>query len=112
VTEAQNWHDTLSYAAGLSYQLDPQWVLRSGLAFDPTPSNNTDRSPRIPSGDRYVFAVGAGYSPTTNLTLDLAYIYLQEEDINVNKSEAGKGHYQADFSNSAHSLAAQATWRF
>ena len=112
VTEAQNWHDTLSYAAGLSYQLDPQWVLRSGLAFDPTPSNNTDRSPRIPSGDRYVFAVGAGYSPTANLTLDLAYIYLQEEDISVNKSEAGKGHYQADFNNSAHSLAAQATWRF
>ncbi len=112
VTEPQNWRDTFSYAAGLSYQLDPQWVLRSGLAFDPTPSNNTDRSPRIPSGDRYVFAVGAGYSPSTNLTLDLAYIYLQEENVSVNKSEAGKGHYQADFSNSAHSLAAQATWRF
>jgi long-chain fatty acid transport protein len=112
VTEEQNWHDTRSYAAGLSYQLNNQWVLRSGLAFDPTPSNNTDRSPRIPSGDRYVFALGAGYSPTDNLTLDLAYVYLQEEEVSVNNSEAGKGHYQADFNNAAHSLAAQATWRF
>ena len=112
VSEAQNWHDTVSYAAGLSYQLNPQWVLRSGLAFDPTPTNNTDRSPRIPSGDRYVFAVGAGYSPTSNLTLDLAYIYLQEESVSVNNNEHGKGTYQADFNNSAHSIAAQATWRF
>lgn len=112
VSEAQNWHDTLSYAAGLSYQLNPQWVLRSGLAFDPTPTNNTDRSPRIPSGDRYVFAVGAGYSPTSNLTLDLAYIYLQEENVSVNNSGHGKGTYQADFNNAAHSIATQATWRF
>jgi long-chain fatty acid transport protein len=112
VSEAENWHDTLSYAAGLSYQLNPQWVLRSGLAFDPTPTNNTDRSPRIPSGDRYVFALGAGYSPTANLTIDLAYVYLQEEEVSVDNSEFGKGHYQADFNNSAHAIATQATWRF
>ncbi|OHC30939.1 MAG: Long-chain fatty acid transport protein [Pseudomonadales bacterium RIFCSPLOWO2_12_59_9] len=112
VSEAENWHDTVSHAIGLSYQLTPLWVLRSGLAFDPTPTNNTDRSPRIPSGDRYVFAVGAGYSPTENLTLDLAYIYLQEEEISVDNSELGKGYYQADYTNSAHSVAAQATWRF
>jgi long-chain fatty acid transport protein len=112
VSEAENWHDTVSYAAGLSYQLNPQWVLRTGLAFDPTPSNNTDRSPRIPSGDRYVFALGAGYSPTANLTIDLAYVYLQEEEVSVDNSEFGKGHYKADFNNSANALAAQATWRF
>ena len=112
VSEAENWHDTISYAAGLSYQLNPQWVLRSGLAFDPTPTNNTDRSPRIPSGDRYVFSLGAGYSPTANLTIDLAYVYLQEEEVSVNNSEAGKGYYNADFNNSANALAAQATWRF
>lgn len=112
VVEEQNWHDTRSFATGLSYQLDPQWVLRTGVAFDPTPSNNQDRSPRIPSGDRYVFALGAGYSPSSNLTLDMAYIYLREESISVNKNEALKGSYQADFNNAAHALSAQATWRF
>lgn len=112
VVEEQNWHDTRSFATGLSYQLNPQWVLRSGLAFDPTPTNNTDRSPRIPSGDRYVFALGAGYSPTANLTFDVAYIYLQEERVSVDHSEPLKGHYQADFNNSASSLSGQATWRF
>ena len=112
VTEPQNWHDTVSYAAGLSYQLDPQWVLRTGLAFDPTPTNNTDRSPRIPSGDRYVFALGAGYSPTANLTLDFAYIYLQEQEINIHKEDDFGNTYNARFNNSASALAAQASWYF
>lgn len=112
VTEPQNWHDTVSYAAGVSYQLNQQWVLRSGLALDPTPTNNTDRSPRIPSGDRYVFALGAGYSPSANLTLDFAYVYLQEQEINVNKEDDFGNTYSARFNNSASALATQATWRF
>ena len=112
ITEEQNWHDTRSFATGLSYQLNPQWVLRSGIAFDPTPTNNTDRSPRIPSGDRYVFALGAGYSPTTNLTLDVAYVYLQEEQVSVDNTDHYGNHYQADFNNSAHSISGQATWHF
>jgi long-chain fatty acid transport protein len=112
VSEAENWHDTLSYPAGLSYQLNPQWVLRSGLAFDPTPTNNTDRSPRTPSGDRYVFALGAGYRPTANLTLDLAYIYLPEEEVSVDNEDHSGNTYNAEFNNSANALAAQATWRF
>jgi long-chain fatty acid transport protein len=112
VTEEQNWHDTTSYAVGLSYQLDPQWVLRSGVAYDPTPTNNIDRSPRIPSGDRYVYSVGTGYSPNSNLTLDMALTYLKEQEISVNNHETGKGTYQADFNNDGFALATQATWRF
>ena len=112
ITEEQNWHDTWAHAIGASYQLNKQWVLRTGLTWDQSPTNNTNRSPRIPSGDRYVFALGAGYSPTANLTLDVAYVYLQEEQVSVDKNEPGKGRYQADFNNSAHSIAAQATWHF
>ena len=84
------------------------------MAFDPTPTNNTHRSPRIPSGDRYVWALGAGYTPVSqpNLTLDLAYVYLQEEQVSVRKFEASKGTYNADYNNNGHALAAQATWRF
>ena len=59
-----------------------------------------------------MFALGAGYSPTANLTLDVAYVYLQEEQVSVDKNDPEKGRYQADFNNSAHSIAAQATWHF
>jgi long-chain fatty acid transport protein len=33
ITEEQNWHDTWAYALGTSYQLNKQWVLRTGLTF-------------------------------------------------------------------------------
>lgn len=112
VREEQNWKDTRGYAMGLSYQLDPQWQLRGGVAFDPTPTNNHDRSPRIPTGDRYVFTLGAGYQASANLTVDLAYAYLREEQVNVNKFEAAKGSYSAQYKNSAHALSTQLTWSF
>ena len=54
ITEEQNWHDTWAYAIGTSYQLNKEWVLRTGLTFDQSPTNNVDRSPRIPTGDRTI----------------------------------------------------------
>jgi len=73
ITEEQNWHDTWAYAVGTSYQLTKQVVLRTGLTFDQSPTNNKDRSPRIPTGDRTIFSVGLGYKVMDNMTVDLAY---------------------------------------
>lgn len=107
ITEEQNWHDTWAHAVGVSYKLNPQWVLRTGIAFDQSPVNNTNRSPRIPSGDRTIFSVGAGWSPSDEMTIDLAYSYLQEEKVNVNQDT-----YSARYENSAHGLGASVTYRF
>jgi hypothetical protein len=54
-------------------------------------------------------APSAMYSPS--LTIDLAYVYLQEQEVSVNNRETGKGYYKADFNNSANAPAAQTTWR-
>ena len=107
IVEEQNWHDTWAHAVGVSYQVNPQWVLRTGIAFDQSPVNNTDRSPRIPSGDRTIFSVGAGWSPTDDMTIDLAYSYLKEEEVDVNQDT-----YSSTYKNSAHGLGASLTYRF
>ncbi|MFF7710451.1 outer membrane protein transport protein [Pseudomonas sp. NPDC007930] len=119
VSEAQNWHDTWAHAVGVSYKLTPQWVLRTGLTVDQSPTNNTNRSPRIPSGDRRIFSLGAGYSPTPNMTFDVAYSYLKEEDVKVNdvsipsvSNPTGGGVYNATYKNSAHGLGASLTYKF
>ncbi|MBM7059513.1 outer membrane protein transport protein [Pseudomonas sp. UL073] len=112
ITEEQNWHDTWSYAVGAAYKLNPEWVLRAGLAFDQSPVNNQDRSPRIPSNDRKAFSLGAAWSPNEDITVDLAYSYLQEDDAKINDVKAGKGAYRATYENSAHGLGAQLTYRF
>lgn len=119
VSEELKWNDTWSYAIGASYQLNPQWVLRTGLAFDPSPAENAHRSVRIPVGNRKVFSVGAGWSPSDDLTIDVAYSYLHENAAKVNQetTELAPGveiapGFSGEYNNSAHGLGLQATYRF
>ncbi|MFW0758423.1 OmpP1/FadL family transporter [Pseudomonas sp. H11T01] len=112
ITEEQNWHDTWAHAIGAAYKLNKQWVLRTGLTFDQAPTNNVDRSPRIPTGDRTIFSLGAGWSPTDDLTIDVAYSYLKEEDVKINNSNNRGQSYNAEYSNSANGLGLGATYRF
>ena len=87
-------------------------MLRTGFTVDQSPTNNHDRSPRIPTGDRKVFSLGAGWSPNDDMTIDVAYSYLWEEDTKVNQVSATKGSYQAKYENSAHGIGASLTYRF
>lgn len=118
VSEELKWHDTWSYAIGAAYQLNPQWVLRTGLALDPSPAENAHRSVRIPVGNRKVFSLGAGWSPNPDLTIDVAYSYLRENTAKVNQEStvlAGREiapGFSAEYNNSAHGLGLQATYRF
>ena len=111
IKEEQNWHDTWAYAIGTSYQLNKQWVLRTGLTWDQSPTNNQNRSPRIPTGDRTIFSLGAGYAVNENLVIDVAYSYLKEESVKVNDSK-GINNYSAKYENSANGFAVGATYKF
>ncbi|WP_095130133.1 OmpP1/FadL family transporter [Pseudomonas sp. Irchel s3h14] len=111
ITEEQNWHDTWAHAIGASYQVNKQWVLRTGLSVDQSPTNNENRSPRIPTGDRKIFSLGAGWSPTDDLTIDVAYSYLREESVKVNNSN-GRQNYSAEYENYANGFGVGATYRF
>ncbi|WPO98948.1 outer membrane protein transport protein [Pseudomonas sp. HR96] len=112
ISEPQNWHDTWSHAIGAAYQLNKQWVLRTGFSVDQSPTNNTDRSPRIPTGDRKAISFGAGFTPVDNITIDLAVSYLKEEDTSVNLASATKGALNADYKNSAWGFGSAVTYRF
>ncbi|ABR88689.1 long-chain fatty acid transport protein precursor [Janthinobacterium sp. Marseille] len=114
ITEEQNWRDTWTYAIGTSYQMNKQWLLRAGLSYDQSPSNDLDRTPRFPTGDRTTLSLGAGWSPIEDLTINVAYFYRKEEKVSVNNANPfplGQT-YSADFSNSANGLAVGATYRF
>jgi len=113
VQEGLDWSDTVAYGLGAAYQVTPTVVLRTGLAFDPSPTNDADRTVRIPVSDRTVFSVGAGWQATDSLTLDVAYAYLHEDEGHVSYSgSATSPAYRAEYSNSAHGLAAQATYSY
>lgn len=117
IAEEQNWHDTWAHAIGAAYKVNKEWTLRAGFSVDQSPANNQNRSPRIPTGDRKVFSLGAGWNPSDDMTIDVAYSYLMEEDVKIHQSTAitdpsFKGSYNAKYENSAHGLGASLTYRF
>lgn len=115
--EEQDYSNAWAYSVGGEYQLNPQLALRAGITLDFTPTSDEFRSARIPSDDRRIFSVGAGWSPTDDLTLDLAYSYLTERSTSVDQERQDANDtitstYTADYKNEAHGFGAQLTYRF
>lgn len=107
-------HNTLAGAVGVSYQLSSKWLLRSGYAYDPSPARNSHRNVRLPVGDRNAIAFGAAFSPSNELTIDIAYGYLRESSTTVNQADTSGAQpsYKAEYNNSAHIVAMQLTYKF
>ncbi|WP_455924410.1 OmpP1/FadL family transporter [Pseudomonas putida] len=112
ITEEQNWHDTWAHAIGAAYQLNKQIVLRAGYSVDQSPTNNVNRSPRIPTGDRQAVSFGVGYTPVDNITLDFAYSYLWEESVKINEDPGTALAYSSKYKNSASGFGTSITYRF
>ncbi len=79
----QGYHDTTTGAVGVDYTVNSVWTLRSGIAYDPTPTPDVGRSARVPDGDRWLLTVGGTMRPTRHLELDaaLGYVHLQRSAI-------------------------------
>ncbi|KKO01583.1 hypothetical protein LCGC14_0113900 [marine sediment metagenome] len=107
VTEEIKWKDVWSAAIGAAYQVSPNWVLRAGYTVDPSPTDDDDRTARIPVSDRKILSLGAGWDINDDVTLDMAYSYLRESEGSVNYAD-----YSADYRNSAHGVSTQLTYRF
>lgn len=112
VAETQEWRPTWTYAIGASMQLNPQWLLRAGITYDETPTTNDHRSPRVPTGDRWIVSLGAGWTLNENISADISYGYVMEEEVGVNQVAEQGYSYQARFESDIHILAAQLNYRF
>ncbi|HEY5364964.1 MAG TPA: outer membrane protein transport protein [Casimicrobiaceae bacterium] len=102
-TTPENFDDTWRVSAGATYKVSEQWKLRGGLAYDQSPVNDTDRTVRLPDGDRYWLAGGAQYklSQQWRFDLGLAYIFIKQPDIDQNEGSTAQnglvaGHYDSN----------------
>jgi long-chain fatty acid transport protein len=96
-----NWEDTWRYSIGANYKLTPQAKLRIGVALDKTPTNDVDRTARLPDQDRTWLAVGLQYKPTKASTLDFGYAHEFIKDARVNNSQGAAGQLTGTFKNKA-----------
>lgn len=98
----ENWRDTNFFALGASYQIDDQWKLRLGVAYDESAVKKADRTPRIPDSNRIWYSAGLNYQYSENLTFDMAYTVIQAKEATVDLADVpGKQRgVHAEYTNS------------
>jgi long-chain fatty acid transport protein len=84
-----NWRNTWRIGIGANYQTTDRWMLKAGIAYDQTPTNNTDRGVRLPDGNRTWLSAGAKYRLSDSATLDFGYARLRVKDPGVNSNAGG-----------------------
>ncbi|HKA40132.1 MAG TPA: outer membrane protein transport protein, partial [Burkholderiales bacterium] len=72
------------------YKLSPATKLRFGVAFDETPTNDVDRTPRLPDEDRKWIAFGVQWKPSKTSILDVAYAHEFIKDASINTPVPGQ----------------------
>jgi long-chain fatty acid transport protein len=115
------WEDTIRVAVGGSYKYDSKWTLRTGVAYDESPTRNQElRLAALPDDDRIWLSLGAGYKHSDKLSFDFGYAHLFIDDPKINSTDAVSssipgstglhrltGEYDADVD----ILSAQVNWK-
>lgn len=80
----QGYEDVTSGGVGLDYAVNDALTLRAGVQFDPTPTPDSDRTARVPDGDRWLYGVGATANIPWGMKLDAALAYISFDDTKIN----------------------------
>jgi len=71
----EHYRNTWNVSVGANYHLNEQWLFRSGIGFDETPANDTDRNLQLPDSDRIAVALGTHYQMTKAVGIDLGWTH-------------------------------------
>jgi long-chain fatty acid transport protein len=89
--QTYDWKDTWLGAVGVRYQPQRDWIFRTGVAFDETPTRDRTRDPRIPDSSRTWIAFGVHHDLSDGVGLQLGYARLifPEEPIGLSAATPG-----------------------
>jgi long-chain fatty acid transport protein len=97
----QNWDDTWTWGLGLDWDVAPNWIVRSGWTYLPTPVPSETLTPYQAEGDTHILAAGLGYT-VKNHKIDLAYAYSLMEDRTIANNQ--NPYYNGTYEFEAHLL--------
>jgi long-chain fatty acid transport protein len=109
VTIPLQYHNTFDYSIGGSFKANEKWLLRAGVEFMNTPSNNRTRSVVDPIGCATLLGIGVHYQQNRVLGYDIGYAhgFFQQTPINlVTPLTTASGHSNA----STNIFGGQLTW--
>ncbi len=94
-----DWEDSWSIGAGLAYDLDDRWTVRTGYLFSKSPIPDHTFNPAIPTNDRHLFSVGIGYAlPKGSIDLAYSFVPMRDRTIRGNQQPAFDGDYDITWS--------------
>lgn len=98
-----NYDDALLFALGAEADANDWVTLRTGVAWDQTPTVDADRTARIPDADRLWLSVGGSLRVLDNATIDVAYSLLHAiEDVDANISTIAPPGDSVEFEGTVH----------
>lgn len=106
--------DSWRAGVGLEYQISTRWLLRTGVAYDPSPVQDVYRTPRLPDADRKWFAIGARWEASSHLSLDMggAYLWVQSAPSELTSALPVPGELRGTYRSHIVILGSQLNFRF
>ena len=76
VIDPQHFRNTWTLSVGADYNVSEKMILRGGLGYDQTPTNNSYRNVLLPDNNRYIVALGGHYQSTKTIGIDLSWMHV------------------------------------
>ncbi len=90
ISQQKNWRDTWAFSISAEYWALDWLALRAGFLYETSPLNGEEyHDYYIPTNGRLQYSAGFGLKYNA-WTLDFAYIYMQEREVNLRSGGTGK----------------------
>jgi long-chain fatty acid transport protein len=109
--EQVHYKDATRYAVGLDFQLNDEWIVRGGYAYDETPTNKAYRTARIADDSRRYYAMGVSWTAPDNWRVDAAYNRVQVADNTYDRVGRFGDRVRGEFEGAANVLSIGVTRR-
>ena len=94
----RDWHDTYHSAIGVDYRLDDHWTLRTGMAYDTSPTNENDRTADMPIDEQFRYAIGADYLRDSGMKVSGSLVYADYGDAEIDRvGDSGLVGFSGDY---------------
>ena len=110
--EPFNWKSTMFYSVGMEYDLSEAFTLRGGIASDESPTNNIDRTPRLPDNNRMLYSVGMSWNASEHISIDAAYQKITIKKPSINAVSSSGSRLNGSFTGDADLFSVGASFKF
>jgi len=107
-----NYQNTTFGSIGAEYKMSNTLTLRSGIAYDPTPTAYEDRDVRVPDQTRKWLSFGLSWTPSERAEYNFGYTHLFVNDSQVNAVSGTANQMRGRFDVNGDIFAASLNYKF